>query len=106
MHSPEITELARSYAERIQTATTLSIAAEPEAQLTVPVSNFLSTFAAEVGLGELQLLREAQLDGVRPDFVAVLDQRQCGWVELKAPGHTLIGENWRRRDTQEWDLLS
>lgn len=106
MHSPEITELARSYAARVQTATTLSIAAEPEAQLTVPVSNFLSDFAKEVGLGELQLLREAQLDGVRPDFVAVIDQRQCGWVELKAPGHTLIGENWRGREKQQWELLS
>lgn len=106
MHSPEIIELARSYAERVQTATTLSIAAEPEAQLTVPVSNFLSDFAKEVGLGELQLIREAQLDGVRPDFVAVIDQRQCGWVELKAPGHTLIGANWRGREKQQWELLS
>src|SRR5699024_6015953 len=106
MHSPEITELARSYAEHVQTATTLSIAAEPEAQLTVPVSNFLSDFAKEVGLGELQLIREAQLDGVRPDFVAVIDQRECGWVELKSPCHTLIVQNWRGREKQQWELLS
>ncbi|WP_311389213.1 type ISP restriction/modification enzyme [Corynebacterium haemomassiliense] len=101
-----VAELARKYSDQVQRATSLAIAAEPEAQLTVPVANFFSAFAAEVGLGDLGLIREAQLDGVRPDFAATINQRQCGWVELKAPGHVLIGEKWRGREKGQWELLS
>ncbi|MBD4583764.1 hypothetical protein GUG60_32100, partial [Xanthomonas citri pv. citri] len=63
-------------------------------------------FSFVTGLGDLSLLREAQLDGVRPDFAALIDGRPCGWVELKAPGHTVIGEKWRGREKGQWDLLS
>ncbi len=101
-----VTELAQKYSDQVRSATSLSIAAEPEAQLTVPVANFFSAFAAEAGLGDLGLIREAQLDGVRPDFAATINQRQCGWVELKAPGHTLIGEKWRGREKGQWELLA
>ena len=101
-----VTELAQKYSDQVGSATSLSIAAEPEAQLTVPVANFFSAFAAEAGLGDLGLIREAQLDGVRPDFAATINQRQCGWVELKAPGHTLIGEKWRGREKGQWELLA
>lgn len=101
-----VTELAQTYSDQVGSATSLSIAAEPEAQLTVPVANFFSAFAAEAGLGDLGLIREAQLDGVRPDFAATINQRQCGWVELKAPGHTLIGEKWRGREKGQWELLA
>lgn len=63
-------------------------------------------FASAAGIGDLSLLREAQLDGVRPDFAALIDGRPCGWVELKAPGHTVLGEKWRGREKGQWDLLS
>lgn len=101
-----ISVIAHKYSDQAQSATSLNIAAEPEAQLTVPVANFFSSFAAEAGLGDLGLIREAQLDGVRPDFAATINQRQCGWIELKAPGHTLIGERWRGREKGQWELLS
>lgn len=106
MNLQVVSALAQKYSVQAQSATSLSIAAEPEAQLTVPVANFFSAFAAEAGLGELGLIREAQLKGVRPDFAATINQRQCGWVELKAPGHTLIGEKWRGREKGQWELLA
>lgn len=106
MNFQVVSALAQKYSDQAQSATSLSIAAEPEAQLTVPVANFFSAFAAAVGLGELGLIREAQLKGVRPDFAATINQRQCGWVELKAPGHTLKGERWRGREKRQWDLLA
>src|SRR5699024_11197247 len=46
------------------------------------------------------------LDGVRPDFAAAIDKKPCGWIELKAPGHTLNGERWRGREARQWELLS
>ncbi|WP_211439536.1 hypothetical protein [Corynebacterium glutamicum] len=106
MNLQVVSALAQKYSDQAQSATSLSIAAEPEAQLTVPVANFFSAFAAEAGLGELGLIREAQLKGVRPDFAATINQRQCGWVELKAPGHTLMGEKWRGREKGQWELLA
>lgn len=101
MNSP-----AEQYSFEVQRAAKLSISAEPEAQLTVPVSNLFCTIAKDAGIGELNLLREAQLDGVRPDFAAFIDQRPCGWIELKAPGHTLNGTKWRGREKGQWELLS
>lgn len=106
MNLQVVSALAQKYSDQAQSATSLSIAAEPEAQLTVPLANFFSAFAAETGLGELGLIREAQLKGVRPDFAATIDQRQCGWVELKAPGHTLLGDKWRGREKGQWELLA
>lgn len=106
MNPQSIAALAEKYSNQAQSATSLSIAAEPEAQLTVPLANFLSAFAAEVGLGDLGLIREAQLNGVRPDFAATINGRQCGWIELKAPGHTLIGDKWRGREQGQWELLA
>lgn len=94
------------YAEALATAQSLGISAEPEAQLTVPTSTLFRTVAQLEGIGELTLIREAQLDGVRPDFAALFDRRPCGWVELKAPGHTLDGERWRGREASQWALLS
>ena len=80
--------------------------AEPEAQLTVPIANLLSALANEEHLGELRLIREAQLTGVRPDFAANINGRPCGWIELKAPGHTLDGARWVGREQRQWALLS
>jgi len=101
-----IVKLSTKYTDQVKSASLLSIAAEPEAQLTVPISNFLTEFAEAAGLGVLGLIREAQLQGIRPDFAATIDNRQCGWVELKAPGHSLIGEKWRGREKDQWELLS
>ncbi|MGQ4494052.1 type ISP restriction/modification enzyme [Dermabacteraceae bacterium P13095] len=106
MDHEKIKVLATTYLDKRQEATTGGIAAEPEAQLTVPLSNFLTAFTYEVGLGELGLIREAQLDGIRPDFAATHNKRPCGWIELKAPGHTLIGDRWRGREKNQWELLS
>lgn len=77
---------------------------EPEAQLTSPVKDLLERIAASQGI-DLRLLREAQMDGVRPDFVAVVAAVPCGWVELKAPGHTVDGSLWRGRERRQWELL-
>lgn len=57
-------------------------------------------------MGALLLLREAQLPGVRPDFVASHDGHLCGWIELKAPGHSVDGSTWRGREKKQWQLLS
>lgn len=106
MDEQVISPLADEYARAVKQATSMGVAAEPEAQLTVPVANFLTAFAAHTGLGRLDLMREAQLDGVRPDFAASIDGRPCGWIELKAPGHTVIGEKWRGREKGQWGLLA
>lgn len=98
--------LADAYAEGIRLAESSATAAEPEAQLTVPVANLLSSLAAEAGLGDLQLIREAQLPGVRPDFAAAVGGRPCGWVELKAPGHTIDGHRWVGRERGQWEQLA
>lgn len=106
MDTNTLNKIAHEYSQRALSATELSIAAEPEAQLTVPIANFFAAFVAEAELGKLDLIREAQLDGVRPDFAATIDRKPCGWVELKAPGHTLIGDKWRGREQSQWDLLA
>lgn len=94
------------YCDALRQAQVSGVASEPEAQLTVPISNFLTSLAAEMSLGDLQLLREAQLPGVRPDFAAIHDGRPCGWIELKAPGHDLDGSQWRGREAKQWERLS
>ena len=106
MDNAVLQELAETYCERIGLAESTGISAEPEAQLTTPVDNFLSGVSREAGVGDLVLLREAQLDGVRPDFAATMDKKPCGWIELKAPGHSLNGEKWRGREAKQWALLS
>lgn len=98
--------LASAYARNIAFAESSGVAAEPEAQLTVPVHDLFTGVAAEAGLGDLTLVREAQLRGVRPDFAAFLDGRPCGWVELKAPGRSVYGDTWRGREQRQWELLS
>lgn len=98
--------LAEDYARAVNSAVDLNIAAEPEAQLTIPVANLFTRCAEEFGLGQLGLVREAQLNGVRPDFAATIDLKPCGWVELKAPGHSLDGDRWRGREKSQWELLA
>lgn len=97
---------ADRYARALSAAETSTVAAEPEAQLTVPVHDLLVAAAGDAGLGELRLIREAQLPGVRPDFAALIVGTPCGWVELKAPGHTLDGPSWRGREAKQWAILA
>lgn len=99
-------EVAKKYSDAIAAAESSGVAAEPEAQLTVPVHDLFVAVSAAADLGSLQLLREAQLLGVRPDFAALVDGIPCGWVELKAPGHSLDGAEWKGREKKQWALLS
>lgn len=101
-----IDEVAKRYCEAIAAAESSGVAAEPEAQLTVPVHDLFVSLAAAAGLGSLRLLREAQLPGVRPDFAVLVDGMPCGWIELKAPGHSLDGATWKGREKKQWALLS
>lgn len=102
----QLRDAANRYAEALSIAQSLGVSAEPEAQLTVPISNLFTIAAATADLGDLQLIREAQLEGVRPDFAVLHRKRPCGWMELKAPGHTLVGEKWRGREKRQWELLT
>ncbi|MEV7607262.1 type ISP restriction/modification enzyme [Paenarthrobacter sp. NPDC089322] len=99
-------ESALKYSRSIASAAAAGVDAEPEAQLTVPVHDLLVALTDSEGLGRLDLLREAQLTGLRPDFAALLDGRACGWVELKAPGHSVEGEQWKGREKKQWALLA
>ena len=99
-------ELAQAYMAAVAAADVSAVDAEPEAQLTVPVANLLEGLAVGHGIGSLRLIREAQMRGVRPDFVALLADRPCGWVELKAPGHSLDGHLWVGREKRQWALLA
>lgn len=98
--------LADAYRQSRLDSMTAPIVSEPEAALTTPVSQLLSGLAAAEGLGKLTLLRETRLNGVRPDFGVLHEGMPCGWVELKAPGHSLDGEQWRGREEKQWKLLA
>lgn len=101
-----ILDAACRYSESTQKAKDLEISAEPEAQLTNPIDNLFTTLASRAGVGDLHMIREAQLDGLRPDFAATIDGFACGWVELKRPGHTLQGAEWKGREKDQWSLLA
>ncbi|MCU1535367.1 MAG: hypothetical protein JWR53_1848 [Glaciihabitans sp.] len=94
------------YVQAINAASFTGVSAEPEAQLTVPVHDLFVAIVGNSGTGTLTLIREARLDGIRPDFAATIDGRPCGWIELKAPGHTLDGNRWRGREKHQWELLA
>lgn len=97
---------AEAYAATLSELDQSPNAVEPEAQLTRPVADFLEAYALEQGLGNLFLQREAQLVGVRPDFAALVDGRPCGWIELKAPGHSVDGSTWQGRERGQWARLA
>jgi hypothetical protein len=100
-----IEQAAGDYAAAMHVVETSPVDAEPEAQLTVPMQNLLQQVATASGF-DLRLLREAQLDGVRPDFAALSDGALCGWAELKAPGHSLDGSAWTGRERRQWERLA
>lgn len=98
-------DLAKRYRAATAAAAESSVDAEPEAQLTSPVKELFETIGTD-SAGELTLIREAQLDGVRPDFAALHRQRPCGWVELKAPERTVDTSKWRGREAKQWARLA
>lgn len=102
----ELLKHAREYSEDINRAQAYAQKADPEAQLTVPFSQLLRWIAKAAGLGDLDLLREAHLESIRPDFAVFLGGRPCGWVELKRPRHPLDGEKWKGRERDQWKLLA
>ncbi|OLT26339.1 hypothetical protein BJF82_12525 [Kytococcus sp. CUA-901] len=101
-----VREAADRYAQQLNAAAAVGAQVDPEAQLTTAVSNFVTDFCDAVGIGSAVLLREAQLDGVKPDFDVRLDGRQRGWIELKRPGHILDGTKWKGREKTQWALLA
>lgn len=100
-----IEQAATEYAAAMHLVETSPVDVEPEAQLTVPIQNLVQRLAAAEGF-DLRLLREARLDGVRPDFGCLSDGALCGWLELKAPGHSLDGTTWRGRERTQWERLA
>jgi len=96
---------ALRYAEDVVLAERTGTDGEPEAQLTAPTAALFEAVAADDGL-RLRLVREVRLNGVRPDFQAVIEGRQKGWVELKAPTKSIDGRTWRGREAKQWVLLS
>ena len=100
------TEPGQRYATALRAAEQAAVSVEPEAQLTMPVSQLFSEVASASAVGRLDLLREARLVGVRPDFAALLNGRPIGWLELKAPGHDLDGSSWRGRERTQWERLA
>lgn len=100
-----ITGAAARYAEDIALAAKTATDAEPEAQLTAPTAALFEAVGDTGGL-KVRLLREVRLNGVRPDFQAIIDDRQTGWVELKAPKKDVDGRTWSGREAKQWALLS
>jgi hypothetical protein len=55
-----VSNLAEAYSRDVQSATSYSISAEPEAQLTIPLATFFKAFAAENGLGGIFQVKRYQ----------------------------------------------
>ena len=102
-------DLAVAYHKALVAAATSATVGEPEAQLTVPVSNLISGIAAKAALGTLRLIRETRLDRTRPDF-AVLHTKagkthQKGYIELKAPDVSVDASTWKGRNALQWQKM-
>lgn len=102
-------DLAAAYHQALNAAATSPAPGEPEAQLTVPVSNLISDVATRASLGSLRLIRETRLDRTRPDF-AVLHAHggkthQKGYIELKAPGVSVDASTWKGRNAAQWQKM-
>ncbi len=102
-------DLAKAYHQALNASATSPAAGEPEAQLTVPVSNLISGLASRASLGSLRLIRETRLDRTRPDF-AVLHTKagkthQKGYIELKAPDVSVDASIWKGRNATQWQKM-
>ena len=107
--SESIFRLANAYARDLANSERSAVSGEPEAQLTVPVSNLLSGLVSVSDLGRLDLIRETRLDRTRPDFAAMHTAggrtHQKGYVELKAPGVTVDVSKWKGRNATQWERM-
>ena len=105
-----VQDLARRYFDSVHAAARGAVNAEEEAQLTTPVSNLFCALADVAGLGTLNLVRETRLEGVRPDFAAIVTRsgssRQKGFVELKAPSISVDVSTWSGRNARQWGRMS
>lgn len=102
---PDDAHLAKRYRSAATAASASAVDAEPEAQLTAPVKELFEALGTDAS-GDLTLVREAQLDGVRPDFAGLFKQRPCGWIELKAPERSVDTSKWRGREAKQWSRLA
>jgi len=102
--------LATAYHSGVHDASRSSAHAEPEAQLTTPVSLLFSGLAKRYKLGDLRLIRESRLGSTRPDFAALVSEgsrnRQIGFIELKAPSVPMDPEAWVGRNRDQWQKMS
>lgn len=98
--------VAAAYSRDVHAAERAGVDAEPEAQLTTPVKQLFERVAEREGLPRLDLLREAQLPGIRPDFSSLVGGRAGGWVELKEPAKTVDGRRWTGREKRQWEGLA
>lgn len=105
MH-PDVAAAADKYAIDINAHLAAGAQVDPEAQITTPFAVFITEFCRAEGIGQARLFREAQLDGVKPDFDVRVDDVQRGWIELKKPNHELDGTKWKGREKGQWELLS
>lgn len=101
-----IAAVAAKYAHELNAPIAAGAQVDPEAQVTNPFAVFVTEFCEAVGIGHARLFREAQLDGVKPDFDVRVDDHQRGWIELKKPGHSIDGTSWTGREKVQWELLA
>lgn len=96
--------LAERFHQDVHAAGRANLSAEPEAQLTTPVSNLFRAVIAEAGLGEATFVREQRTGRTRPDFgvlhrkAGAVRQFQRGYVELKAPSVSVDTSTWKGKD--------
>ena len=106
----EIAMLAMRYHTDVHAADVAAVPAEPEAQLTTPVSNLFTALVEHAGLGRLRLIRESRLGGSRPDFAALHERagktHQIGYIELKAPEVVTDPSRWSGRNASQWQKMS
>lgn len=101
--------LEAAYREAVHAADAAALGGEPEAQLTVPLSNLFNGIVALNKLGTTQLIRETRLDRTRPDFAVLLHRNgkryQKGYIELKAPATSVDVRTWVGRNAAQWQHL-
>lgn len=106
--------LAERYHQDVHAAGRANLSAEPEAQLTTPVSNLFRAVIAEAGLGDTTFVREQRTGRTRPDFGVLhrkpgaVRQFQKGYVELKAPSVSVDTSTWKGKDRNvaQWNQMA
>lgn len=89
-------------------ATSLAGPGEPEAQLTGPVTDFLTDFGAVAGISVSAHAQVRELEGaVRPDLGLLVNGVLTGHVELKAPGVSLDPASYGKttHNYRQWQRL-